>query len=87
LLNLIWNRELACSYCNNSHKQPIKPYNHVFLGHTSTQFASCNNSNDKPITSQNVTLVDTGAGWIGKLTIMNVDTLEYWQSDEQLAEP
>jgi serine/threonine protein phosphatase 1 len=25
--------------------------------------------------------IDTGAGWSGKLTIMNVDTKEYWQSD------
>ena len=25
--------------------------------------------------------MDTGAGWNGKLTIMDVDTEEYWQSD------
>ena len=25
--------------------------------------------------------VDTGAAFVGKLTLMNVDTLEYWQSD------
>jgi serine/threonine protein phosphatase 1 len=25
--------------------------------------------------------MDTGAGWAGKLTIMDVQTKEYWQSD------
>ncbi len=25
--------------------------------------------------------LDTGAGWEGKLTVMNVDTKEYYQSD------
>ena len=25
--------------------------------------------------------IDTGAGWAGKLTVMDVDTEKYWQSD------
>lgn len=29
----------------------------------------------------NVWNIDTGAGWSGKLTIMDIDTKEYWQSD------
>jgi len=26
-------------------------------------------------------MMDTGAGWSGKLTIMDIDTNEFWQSD------
>ena len=29
----------------------------------------------------NIFNLDTGAGWDGKLTIMDIDTLRYWQSD------
>jgi len=28
-------------------------------------------------------MLDTGGGDIGKLTIMNVDTLEWWQSNKK----
>ena len=29
----------------------------------------------------NIWNIDTGAGFSGKLTILNVDSKEYWQSD------
>lgn len=35
----------------------------------------------EPIITENVYRMDTGAGWEGKLSIMDVDTKEYWQSD------
>lgn len=35
----------------------------------------------KPVRSSNVWNLDQGAGYEGKLTIMDVDTHEYWQSD------
>ncbi|MEK6563466.1 MAG: hypothetical protein AABZ65_00350 [Candidatus Omnitrophota bacterium] len=35
----------------------------------------------QPIHVCNVWNIDTGAGWSGKLTIIDVDTKEYWQSD------
>ena len=34
-----------------------------------------------PMVAANIINLDTGAGFKGKLTIMNVDTKEYWQSD------
>jgi serine/threonine protein phosphatase 1 len=84
-IEIMWNRELACSYgSNGQQKAPITTYNRIFLGHTSSQFITCNDANDRPIITNNVIMVDTGAGWIGKLTIMNVETLEYWQSDIQV---
>lgn len=50
----------------------------IFIGHTSTTMWKT----DKPININNQIInLDTGAGWNGKLTIMDLDTLEYWQSD------
>lgn len=55
----------------------LKIYNEIFIGHT-------------PVTKINETIpvnkacvwnVDTGAAFKGKLTIMDVDTKEFWQSD------
>ena len=52
-------------------------YKKVFVGHTTTLMWGDN----KPIKAGQVWNLDTGAGWQHKLTIMNVDTEEYWQSD------
>ena len=38
---------------------------------------------DIPIRFNNVYCLDTGGGWDGKLTIMDIDTEEYWQSKKQ----
>lgn len=35
----------------------------------------------KPLRVCNVWNLDTGVGWYGKLTMMNIETEEYWQSD------
>jgi len=52
-------------------------YKEIYLGHTTTQeFRSM-----LPLHFCNVWALDTGAGWSGKLTIMDVDTKQYWQSD------
>ncbi len=54
------------------------PYKDVFIGHTKT----INEYPDgKPVRRANLWNIDTGAGSWGKLTIMDVDTYEYWQSD------
>lgn len=34
-----------------------------------------------PVKALNVYNLDTGGGWEGKVTIMDVDTKGYWQSD------
>lgn len=38
----------------------------------------------KPLKIGNLVCLDTGGGWDGKLTIMNIDTEQYWQSELQL---
>jgi len=50
----------------------------VFIGHTTIQ----NYSTDMiPLRKCNVVNLDTGAGWSGKLTLMEINTGEFWQSD------
>jgi serine/threonine protein phosphatase 1 len=53
-------------------------FKEVFIGHTSTQFWD----EDKPMNAANIWNLDTGGGWFGKVSIMEVDTKEYWQSDK-----
>ena len=54
------------------------PDKDVFIGHTKT----INEYPDgKPVRRANLWNIDTGAGSWGKLTMMDVDTYEYWQSD------
>lgn len=52
-------------------------FDEIFIGHTSTQFQGVTN----PMKCCNVWNLDTGGGWTGKVTVMNVDTKEYYQSD------
>lgn len=49
-------------------------FREVFIGHTA--------QNDGPHQYCNLWNMDTGCGWFGKLTIMNVETKEFWQSDD-----
>ena len=74
---LIWDRNLW----NEAKRLPpgdkITRYDRVFIGHTSTVFEF----GTLPVRGAEVWNLDTGAGWSGKLTIMDVDTEEYWQSD------
>lgn len=77
---ITWDRELI----QISKSEPIAQYLKVFVGHTTTQMISDVHKNwTKPIKYTNLICMDTGAGWNGKLTIMNIDTEEYWQSKTQ----
>lgn len=49
----------------------------VYIGHTAT----VNWGVDKPMRAANIYNLDTGAGFNGKLTIMDVETKKIWQSD------
>lgn len=72
----LWNQAMS----SRSSQSPLKfaeDLNLVFLGHTTTQAWGTT----EPMKAGNVWNLDTGAGRDGKLTIMDVDTEEYWQSD------
>ena len=85
---LWWDRDLwsqALSYGNITAMEGVeKPkfkmvgdFKEVFIGHTSTQFWKEN----KPMNAANIWNLDTGGGWYGYISIMDVDTKEVWQSD------
>ncbi|MDO5105338.1 metallophosphoesterase family protein [Capnocytophaga sp.] len=52
-------------------------YSETFIGHTPTTRLG----SDKPLNANNVWNIDTGAAFKGRITVMDVDTKEYWQSD------
>ena len=77
---LMWNRSLFEQAMSCGNKQVFKiEYDKVFIGHTSTQ----NWNTTKPILAgQKVWNLDTGSGSLkGRLTLMNIKTEEYYQSD------
>ena len=93
---LTWDRNLVESAWKKAHQNPdykFSSYDEIFVGHTTTQWFARNNETKgltpaeiaelgtKPLFLCNVINLDTGAGWSGKLTIMDVHTHEYWQSD------
>jgi len=55
----------------------IEKFKEVYIGHTSTQFWE----EDFPMNAANIWNLDTGAGWFGYLSVMDIDTKEVWQSD------
>ncbi len=62
----------------------FREFDKIFIGHTTTQYSADRRYKPSllPAFLSNLINMDTGAGWgSGKLTIMNIDTLEYWQSD------
>lgn len=82
---LMWDRDLwltALSYgtIDLISRPKFKMYDkftEVFIGHTTTM----NWKTNEPMQKANIWNLDTGAKFNGKLTIMNVDTKEYFQSD------
>ena len=79
---LMWDRTLfqkALSHTNKDHKFKVEgDYSEIYIGHTTTQ----NWGTVEPLVAANfIYNLDTGAGWTGKLTIMNIETKEFFQSD------
>jgi serine/threonine protein phosphatase 1 len=55
----------------------MQSYSKIFIGHNPTLSVG----SSAPVFAGNVVNLDTGAGYFGPLTIMNVDTLQWYQSD------
>jgi len=74
----MWDRELwdkAKSAHSGGKLKMTSMYNKLFIGHTSLGYTL-------PQKRCNVWNVDTGSGWEGCLTLMNVETEEYFMSDQ-----
>jgi serine/threonine protein phosphatase 1 len=55
----------------------LKLYHEIYIGHTPTLYYNV----EIPMQGCNVWNVDTGAAFKGKLSIMDIETKEYWQSE------
>ncbi len=77
---LLWDRNLLYAASRRHLTDPqyrFGNFKEIFVGHTTTQIFH----KIVPLQFCNVWALDTGAGWSGKLTIMEVDSKKYWQSD------
>ncbi len=82
-----WDRILWQSAMNwqtkTKHSSDIEPFelvtkfNNIFIGHTNTMLWGI----DKPLKADNIYNIDTGASKGGKLTIMDVESKRFWQSE------
>lgn len=79
--DLRWNRDLwiearyrASSQGDGKRSDPITDFDEVYLGHTPTEWTE-----PRPVLE--IWNLDQGAGWNGVLTLMDVDSHEWWQSD------
>lgn len=86
---LMWDRQLIRVAQDTPIINPWTrtPYKHIFVGHTTVQIIKNDSWYTTPLTFNNLTMVDTGAGWNGRLTVMDISTKEYWQSKVQTPGP
>ncbi len=88
----VWDRTMWNSVLSG---KTITAHKELFIGHTTTMTQTCKSHLPEakeegqeigqpinvPLNRKNDWNIDTGGGWGGKLTIMDVDTKEYWQSE------
>lgn len=75
---LMWDRRLWQNRHNSeSKRKPIMQFHEVYVGHTSIYREGF----EKPANVGNVWFMDTGGGWEGVLSLMDIDTKEVFQSD------
>lgn len=92
----LWQQKALSGERSQTVPKILKSHKEIFIGHTSTcnwtyskPHLEKMNLDPKlvntpvmtPYNACNVWNLDTGAGYSGKLTIMDVDSKEYWQSD------
>jgi len=78
LVQMAWSKE------NSKHKSTDfivtqQMFKEIFVGHTTTEIYD--KKEYKPLNFLNLWMLDTGAGWAGKVTAMDINTKEYWQSE------
>jgi serine/threonine protein phosphatase 1 len=74
---LLWDRDfarIALDFYQRDISGKLTGYDEVYVGHTPIPFPH-------PIQSSEVWLMDTGAGWSGTLSMMNIETKEIFSSD------
>lgn len=82
---VMWDRELWTSAVERAtlaetageEPVPLTTFDEVYVGHTTTTRAGFT----EPVQRCEVWNLDQGAGWEGRLSIMDIDSKEFWQSD------
>ncbi len=75
--------EMAVTMDKRVHKDSVlypkrlKLFNEIYIGHTPTLYYNVT----VPMNAINVWNIDTGAAFTGKISALNVETKDYWQSD------
>lgn len=84
--NFSWDRtlwEMAITLDKNINRDSVlypkrlKLFNEIYIGHTPTLYYN----ETTPMNGCNVWNIDTGAAFTGKLTVMDIDKKNFWQSD------
>lgn len=81
--DLMWDRALWDNLDKWS-KRKCGEYEEVYVGHTSVwpnEGRNKKHGSEVPKNVSNIWFMDTGAGWEGKLSVMDIDSKEVWQSD------
>jgi serine/threonine protein phosphatase 1 len=79
---LVWDRSLIQNafYLHKEDKHPsYGQYDKIFIGHTPTIYFD--DSWDKPVKFGNIFLIDTGAAYTGKVSLVDIDSGIVTQSD------
>jgi serine/threonine protein phosphatase 1 len=77
----LWETAMALDKSMNTedlmYPKRLKLYNEIYIGHTPVTKIN----KTTPVNFANVWNIDTGAAFLGPLSLLDVDTKEYWQSD------
>lgn len=75
----LWELAVSVSISPEQSRYPsrLKLYSEIFIGHTPTVRLGT----DKPMYANNIWNVDTGAAFKGRITVMDIETKKFWQSD------
>jgi len=76
----MWDRTLfrqAFPYRNEENPPRLTSFDSIYIGHTPMHRYGYKH----PVNACEVWMMDTGAGWDGVLSIMDIETNEYWTSD------
>src|SRR5690606_34804664 len=77
LWEMVCAMDLSISPNDDRYPKRLKQFEEIYIGHTPVTRLGF----DKPTNFANVWNVDTGAAFNGKISMMDVDTKEIWQSD------
>ena len=80
---LLWDRDLvydALDYKDDNNIELKNGFDEIYVGHTAVTNKGFNS--DVPLNLNGIWMMDTGAGFSGKLSIMDIDTKEVWQSNK-----